>query len=191
VTAIAALLLVTAAQTGAALLLVAGWRHGQRRRELVHHLRRHGVVPDRAVYPVSRAVPAASVSVGVAALALPTLAAGLAPSAWLPVQRLVAGAQALVFLGFLGYLVALHRRSPGQDCGCLGATDERTGTAIVRAAALALVASATGFLVPPLATIPGWPALYLLATVLGASAGVFWATHAAHRQPVDSKGRLA
>jgi hypothetical protein len=193
---IAALLLVTAAQAGAALLAASGLRHGRRRRELVHHLRRHRVVPDRSVALVSRAVPVVSVAVGGAALALPTLAAGLAPSGWLPVQRLVTGAQGLVFLGFLGYLVLLHRRSPAESCGCLGASDERPGTATVRAGGLALVALATAVAAGPLTGISGWPSLYLLATVSGALAGVGWAARAGRREPdglrrVGSLGRLA
>ena len=189
--ALAALLLVTAAQTGAALLVVSGLRHGRHRSELVHHLRRHRVVPDRAVYPLSHAVPLGSVAVGAAALGLPTLVAGLAPAAWLPVQRAVAGAQALVYLVFLGYLVLLRVRAPGESCGCLGAAEGRAGAAIARAAGLAAVTLAAGLAARPVTSVAGWPSRYLLATAIGVLAGAFWAVHAAHRQPIDTKGRLA
>ena len=165
-----ALLLLTAAEVGAGLLVVSGWRHRQRRRELVHHLRRHRVVPDRAIHATSFALPAVSMAVGGAALVLPVLGA--------PVLRVAVGLEGVVYLGFLGYLVLLHRRSPGESCGCLGRLEERPGTAIARAAVLSLAALATSVVAPPVTLTEG-----VVAAAVGGLAGVLLV-----RQPL---GRFA
>jgi len=172
--AIAALVLIVCVQGAAVLLVVSGRRHQRNRRELVHHLVRHRVLPQWAIRVVSRALPAVSIAVGAAALLLPTMAVLLAPPTWLSTQRAVAGVEAMLYLAFLGYLALLRRRAPQEQCGCLGSAEERTSTAIIRASVIgvAAVLIAVGLPGAQLSTVEGWPALYLLATAVGAFAGV-------------------
>ena len=168
----AALLLIIVQQGAATLLLVAGRRHLRSRSVLVHHLRVHRVLPRRWIGPVARVLPISSIAIGVVVLTVPLLTAALAPGRWPAVGRLAAGVLTLTYLTFFIYLHVLRRRAPDAPCACLGTPDERTGHSTVRAAAVVL-ASAAAVLPGPLQSIsevPGFPALILIATVLGAAA---------------------
>jgi hypothetical protein len=190
VPAVAALVLIACVQGASVLLLVAGRRHQRDRRELVHHLGRHGILSRRAARVVSRALPVASIAVGAAVLALPTITVLFAPAAWSVVQRVMAGLEALLYLAFLGYLAVLQRRAPGLNCGCLGAGDERTDRSIARAGVIvaAAVLIAAGLPLAKATTVTGWPALYLLATAVGAFAGALAAGLPDQRRGIEQKG---
>jgi hypothetical protein len=166
--------LIVCVQGAAVLLVTSGRRHQRNRRELVHHLGRHRVLSRRAARVVSRVLPAVSIAVGAAALLLPTVAVLLAPATWLSTQRAVAGIEAMLYFAFLGYLALLRRRAPQEKCGCLGSADERTSIAIIRASVIgvAAVLIAAGLPGAELSSLEGWSKLYLLATAVGAFAGV-------------------
>jgi hypothetical protein len=169
----AALLLLTVCQGAAALLVVSGRRHRRNRPLFTHHLRAHGVVPRWAIGAVSRVTPVASLGAGAAVLTGPLLVAAVEPGRWPVAARVAAGVLAVVYLMFLAYLTALHRRAPGTPCGCLGAGDERSGSSVTRAAVVVLVsgiAAAASWPPAALTGVPGWPLLVLLATAVGVGA---------------------
>jgi hypothetical protein len=166
VAALAALVLLIVVQTGATLLVVAGFRHHRDLPMLRHHLRAHRIVPRRWIDAVARLLPTGSVGIGVASAIAPVHSAGAA--------RLAGAAVALVYLIFAGYLAVLTYRDPAASCGCLGTTGERAGRSLLRAVAMlaAGAAVASPWPAPALTEIAGWRLLAALTAMVGAGAAL-------------------
>ena len=124
-------------------LLVAGTTHLRRPAELRDGLTRHGVLPGWSRRPVGVGLPLVETALGLLLLLVPAGVGAAAPPA--------VGA-ALLCAAFAGYLGVVLRRHPagGVPCACGLGTAPVTGTAVVRAVLLAVLALAGGL------TDAGW-----------------------------------
>lgn len=136
----------------ALVLTASSIAHLRRPRTLARALAVHGIVPPFAWWPLTAAVVAVEVVLAVVLVAATLVATGA-------LGRPAAGAAAVVFLAFAGYLGAVLRgATPGAriPCGCGLGDTVVTGAVLVRAVALAAVAIAAAVAAPaePLLTRP-------------------------------------
>jgi hypothetical protein len=136
-------------------LVIAGVNHLAHPRHLKVSLERHGLLPDRTVWPVSVVVVTSESVLGALMLAGAFVQRDV---------RFAAVAAALLFVCYAAYLVSVKRISPGVLCGCGGPEAEAGAVAISRAlacAGLSLLAAMFG----PRALAPANAALVLEAAL--------------------------
>lgn len=122
----------------ALVLLASGWAHARHPRALADGLAAHRLVPEGLRTPLARVLTGGELLLGVAGLFA-------AVTGMLPVAVVVATATALLFWAMTAYLLVARRSAPsGVPCAC-GLGDAPLGPWVTaRAIALALLATVVG-----------------------------------------------